>query len=81
MKESTAEAISKIIGTIFGAVILAPLALALIASIGYLIGLIVAWAVGGFLTGILGITAANIPIIIAWLFVVSSILGLTARSN
>ena len=81
MKKSTSEAIGKLIGALFVAIILAPLALALVASIGYLIGIIVAWAVGGFLTGILGITAANIPIIIAWLFVISSILGLTARSK
>ena len=81
MKESTSETIGNIIGTLFVAIILAPLALALVASIGYLIGIIVAWAVGGFLTGILGITAASIPTIIAWLFVVSSILDLTARSK
>lgn len=74
-----AEKIGKGIGITIGVLLLIfvtlPIAMAFAASVGYLTGTILSWAVGGFLTGILGITASNLPVIFAWLFVISAILG------
>ena len=75
MAEKIAKGIGIAIAVVLFIFIMLPLGLMLTAAIGYLAGLIVAWAVGGLLTGIIGITASNIPIIFAWLFVASAILG------
>lgn len=79
MAENIAKGIGVAIAALIFVFILLPLMLMLTAAVGYLAGLIITWAVGGLLVGILGITASNIPIIFAWIFVISAILGLTLK--
>lgn len=75
MAEKISKGIGIAVGVLFLVFIMLPIVVAFSASVGYLTGMIAAWAVGGLLTGILGITAGNLPVIFAWLFVISAILG------
>lgn len=77
--ESSLKKFSKAVGAFIAvvllAVILVPLISMLVMTVGYLVGMAVAYFIGGLTTGILGITAANIPTIFAWLFLLSSLVG------
>lgn len=66
----------KIIGLVLLIVFLVPLIIAAVAYVGYFFGLIVAFLASGVLSTT-GITENNIPVVIAWLFVASSIIGVS----
>ena len=64
-----------VIGAVLAVVFLTPLFLAAAAYVGYFYGIIVMWLAGGVLTGVLGLTEGDIPVVLAWTFVVGSIIG------
>ena len=71
--------VAKVVGATIGMVLLVifltPLFLAAAAYVGYFYGIIVMWLAGGVLTGVLGLSEGDIPTVLAWTFVVGSIIG------
>ena len=70
-----AKVVGATIGMVLAVVFLTPLFLAAVAYVGYFYGIIVMWLAGGVLTGVFGLTEGDIPVVLAWTFVVGSILN------
>lgn len=72
----------KIIAMVVAVLLIVPAALAFVAYVGYFFGIVLAYLASYVLVGG-GVSFETIPVIIAWLFVASSIisLGSTAKSG
>lgn len=67
--------IFSVIGSAIVFLLAIPVALTIVAYLGYFFGIVVAFTSSYVLAGQYGIEFDNIPFIVAWLFVAAAILG------
>ena len=70
-----AKVVGATVGMVLAVVFLTPLFLAAAAYVGYFYGIIVMWLAGGVLTGVFGLSEGDIPTVLAWTFVVGSVIS------